>query len=467
MKLLLLLQVSELSDFFKNFKKIKKACFIKLCTMQLDQWQKEILEHDGNMLLCTGRQVGKTTIFAIKAAEYMLNNPASRIIVVSLTEDQAHLIVIMILTYLEKNYITQIAKGKLKPTKSKIALKNKSSVLSRPVGNTGDAVRGFTGDVLIIDEAAGMPEMMWAGAKPTLASTGGQIWMCSTPRGKIGYFYECWLNKNKRYKVVHTNTLQVYEDREISEEWTQKRKTQAIEFLAFEKESMSTLQYGQEYMGQFLEDLQQFFPDEMIRRCMTARRPDTIDIHADFYIGVDIGRYGADPSTFEIFRRTEENSLIQVESQVTSKTLLTQTARHIIGLDTSYDFEKIYIDDEGIGIGVFDILISEEQTRRRVIGLKNSKKVIDYKTGQKTKMQKELLYMNLLNLMERGEITLLEDDAIFQSFKSVQYEYAKDKKGKNFMHIFGNNTHIVEGVIRAAWSTKDKNLNNMISSFKI
>jgi hypothetical protein len=147
----------------------------------LDKWQVDVLNAKGHFLLCTGRQVGKTTIFAIKAAEHMINNPKSRIIVVSLTEDQAQLIIIMILNYLEKNYKDRIAKPYSKNiTKNKIVLKNGSQVLSRPVGQTGDAVRGFTGDILIIDEASRMPESVFTASKPTLLTTGGKIWMCST-----------------------------------------------------------------------------------------------------------------------------------------------------------------------------------------------------------------------------------------------------------------------------------------------
>jgi len=430
--------------------------------MEWDPYQKEILEHVGNLLLCTGRQVGKTTVFAAKAAEYMKNHPKARIIVVSLTEDQAKLIIIMILTYLERHYPKDIKKSKSATNTTKVTLKNNSSVISRPVGNTGDAIRGFTGDVLIIDEAAGMPEMMWAASMPTLASTGGQIWMCSTPRGRTGYFYECYLNQHGHYKVIETNTVKCYEERAVSEDWTEQRRKLAMEFVERQRLSMTTLQFSQEYLGMFLEDLQQFFPDELILNCMKLKRPGSISRGRDYYLGADVGRYGEDPSTFEIFRRTEDDYLFQVESQTTKKTLLTETANNIISLDKAWDFQKIYVDDEGIGIGVFDILISSEQTKRKTEALRNSKKVIDYKNDQEVKMQKELLYMNLMNLMETHKIWLLDDNEIFQSFKSVQFEYVKDKKGKNFMHIFGTNTHIVEGIIRASWCVRQKNIKPVI-----
>lgn len=430
--------------------------------MELDDWQKEVLEYDGDFVLCTGRQVGKTTIMAIKAAEFMIKKPGSKGIIVSLTEDQAKLIIVMILDYLEKNYKKEIAKGKDKPTQNKIMLKNKSSVLARPVGNTGDAVRGFTGDFLIIDEASRMPELAFTAGLPVLLTTGGQIWMCSTPHGKQGYFYESFVNKAGQFRVWHISSEEVIDKRTINESWTEMKRAKAMKHLADRKQTMSQLEYGQEYMGLFLDDLQQFFPDELIRACMKARRPQTIDRTKTHYIGVDIARMGDDETTFEILKKVNDKKLIQVENQIFKKTLLTETAKRLLNMDELYDFRRIYVDDEGIGIGVFDILISEDRTKRKVEALRNSRKVIDYKEDRKKKLLKSDLYQNLLRLMEKGEIDLLEDDVIFQSFKSVMYEFTTDKKGQPFMRIFGNYTHIVEGLIRAAWCVKDKSLNIFI-----
>jgi len=58
--------------------------------------------------------------------------------------------------------------------------------------------------------------------------------------------------------------------------------------------------------------------------------------------------------------------------------------------------------------------------------------------------------------VEKGKILILDDGDIWQSFKTVQYEYLNEKGGAT-MHIFGDNTHIVEGIIRAAWCIKEKN----------
>ena len=442
--------------------------------MQLDNWQHEILMHRGNILLNTGRQVGKTTIFAHKAGKYMIEHPGARIIVVSLTEDQAQLIIIMTLDYIEKQEKKLkrkiIKPGKASKTKNKIFLINKSQILARPVGNTGDAVRGFTGDVLIVDEASRMPELMWIAAEPTLATTGGEIWMCSTPHGKQGYFYKCYLNEHGFYKVWDVNTWDVYHNREIRDDWTPQRRKKAIEHLERKKTEWSDFRFQQEYMGQFIDDLRQFFPDEVIQKCMTAKRPEIVDKRGIYALGVDVARMGDDESTFEILKRADNGHLQHVENQISKKTILTQTFKHIHQLNSIYDFKKIYIDDEGIGIGVFDMLISEPSTRRKTVALRNSKKIIDYKANLwskkqkagKTHMLKQDLYFNLLRLMELRKIILLEDPEIFQSFKSIQYEYTKDKKGKPYMKIFGNYSHIVEGLIRAAWFDKEKHINMRI-----
>ena len=125
----------------KNYK--PNITYISMEHILLDDWQQKALNTKGHMLLCTGRQSGKTFLMARKASDYMLTHPNCRIIVVSLTEDQAELMIIMILDYLERNHKKNIGKGMKKPTKKRIFLKNNAMCLARPVGNTGDAVRGF------------------------------------------------------------------------------------------------------------------------------------------------------------------------------------------------------------------------------------------------------------------------------------------------------------------------------------
>ena len=436
--------------------------------LRLDEWQEELLDHSGNMVLCTGRQVGKTTIMAIKAAKYMVEHEGSRIIIVSLTEDQAKLIIVMILDYLEKNHKRLIARGKDKPTQNKLTLLNKSQALARPVGNTGDAVRGFTGDVLIIDEASRMPDLVWTAGRPTLLTTAGQIWMCSTPHGKQGYFWEAFQNKHDKFKVFHISSEEVIHNRPISESWSEKQRVEAIEFLKHERADMSELQYGQEYLGLFLDDLRNYFSDELIEKCCVLERRPSVIKGKEYYLGCDIARMGGDESTWEVIHKIDNENLIHVENITKTKILTTTTTDIIWELDKQYDFQKIYIDagSGSLGVGIFDVLLKDDRTKRKVVAINNRARVLDREGKSKARILKEDLYDNLRTLMERGHIKLLNDPEVKLSLRSIQYEYRTNDKGLSNIKIFGNYTHIVEGLIRAAWCQKEKSINIWVRSIK-
>jgi len=425
-----------------------------------DEWQQEILEATGNICLCTGRQVGKTSVFAMKAIKRMLEKE-THIIVVSLTEDQAQLIISMALNFLEQENKREILTGSDRPTKNQIKLRNGSVILARPVGLTGDSVRGFTGDILIIDEASRMGEAVFSAAKPTLLTTAGEIWLCSTPFGKQGYFWECF-NNEKRFKIFHISSVDVIKNRPLSESWTARQRDEGIEYLANEERDMGKVRFGQEYLGLFMDELAQWFPDELILKCMNRKRPESID-KQDTYLGVDIGRMGEDLSTFAIVKY-HHNKIKQVEHQVTKKTLLSDTTRHIINLNSLYNFNNIFIDDEGIGVGVFDHLLDNSDIKRKLVSINNSKRIVDYKEDKRERIFKEVLYTNLLRLMETGDIAFLDDPEIFNSLKSVQYEYTVDAHGKPHLKIFGNYTHTAEALVRCAWCVKYKPLNIWVKS---
>ena len=433
--------------------------------LRLDKWQQEILNTQGHVLLCTGRQVGKTYIFSRKAAERMVSTPGSRIIVVSLTEDQAQLMIIMTLHHLESNYKYLIKKPYSKNiTKNKIVLKNGSQILARPVGNTGDAVRGFTGDVLIVDEASKMPEMMWTAAKPTLLTTGGEIWMCSTPFGKQGYFYDCFLNKHDRFKVFHVSSEEVIQNREICDTWSKETKKAALRHLDEEKQDMSTLQYGQEYLGLFLEDLQMLFTDELIHHICVLDRPSIINRGANYYMGVDIARLGEDASTFQILNWIDRKTIRQVESIITQKQLTTQTFDKICNLERQYSFKKIGIDagSGSLGVGILDFLLREPIVRKKVIALNNLSRALDHRGERKRVLLKEDMYLNLLSLMEKDWIKLLNDEEVRLSLRSVQYEYVRKQGMPTKFRIFSTkhkDSDIVEGLVRAAWLANQKHIN--------
>ena len=72
--------------------------------------------------------------------------------ILSATERQAYLLFEKVLYYLDDNYKTLIKKGKYRPTKTSIKLTNGSIIHCLPTGASGLGIRGYTVDLLIIDD---------------------------------------------------------------------------------------------------------------------------------------------------------------------------------------------------------------------------------------------------------------------------------------------------------------------------
>ncbi len=68
---------------------------------------------------------------------------------------------------------------------------NGGRVLTRPASERSS--RGFHGaKLLVLDEAARIPDDLFAGVIPSVSMAGGRIVAMSTPFGKRGWFYEQW-----------------------------------------------------------------------------------------------------------------------------------------------------------------------------------------------------------------------------------------------------------------------------------
>ncbi len=445
--------------------------------MRYDPWQQEILAAKGNVLANKGRQTGGTEAFAHKSGEYLKANPKHQIICVSDTLDQAENIINMVLAYLGKKYPKLIDRGKKKPTKTRVWLKNGAHIISRPVGTTGDAVRSFTGNILYVDEAALMPRNFWVAALAVLFSTGGKIWASSTPRAKYEgktkrktYYYNAYLNLKGKWTIIEQTAEWVANNRPVCDSWTQEQHDEAIEFLIDRKDDLSEAEYAREYLAQFTDENRQWFSDELIRSRMVAKRPETID--KDWFVGMgnDIARKGDDPGSYEVFRLSGEDHLIQLENQQSHDQPITTTSDQIIGLDDKFHIDHNFIDDEGsLGKGVLDILLKEQKNWTRdtkTHGISNSTMIVD-ENGKEKGIKKTEMHVKLLSMMEKGKIDLLDDESIFQSLKSVQYVYDTDPKGKRHLKIFGYDTHICEGITRATELLKYKDLNPTIYSIPV
>ena len=230
---------------------------------------------------------------------------------------------------------------------------------------------------------------------------------------------------------------------------------------------MTALQYAQEYLGEFISELRRWFSDEWITNALTLQREFSVDakstsllpLSGDLYCGCDVGHRGEDQTVIMTMERINREKLKQADMQILMKSTIPDTFRAIRAADSKYHYKAIYVDVAGVGAGCVDMLLEDDQTKRKTIAIDNAKMSLDNKDEVKKKLMKEDLYTNMLRLGEQNKISFFSEPDISASFRSVQYEYTMDKNGKSRLVIFGNFTHIVEAAIRAAWCMKDKSLN--------
>jgi hypothetical protein len=419
----------------------------------LDDWQKEYIfdtPADQDCFLLCGRQVGKTTAMSIKAVELCVNHfkAGDYVLINSITEKQAYHMLTKSLIYAENKYPRMIKQGKDKPTMHKINFRNGTGILCFAAGESGEGLRGFTIKKLMSDEDSRMSEEYHVAVMPMLSVVGGSMDVASTPFGKRDkegnekFFYKCSLDpKFKKFYVS-------------AEDCPRHTK----EFLEEQRNRMTKLQYAQEYLAVFTDELQRIFSDELINRICHIKKMDVKAFQGTKrYLGVDIAGYGKDDNAY-CGLETKNNLIWQFLNMVEKRKLTTETARKIIELEEKYQFKKIGIDDGGLGFGVYSSLLEHDKTKRKTEALNNASRIIKNGLDEKSKkLLKEEMYLNLLNLMENNKIALIDDDEIKASLASIQYDEGK---------IYGGYSHIAEAIIRSAWlAEKDKTLNIFIHRF--
>jgi hypothetical protein len=163
-----------------------------------DEWQVEVLASDHpRKILCCGRQTGKSTVAAILAIHKALTTPGSTVLVVAPGERQAKLL------FSKAKRLYEQA-GHPLPAHSErrtgLELSNGSIIEALPAVQR--TTRGYSVDLLVVDEAAGVPDMDYHGILPALVATRGEQVLLSTPRGKRGFFYELWHSDDEWQRMM-------------------------------------------------------------------------------------------------------------------------------------------------------------------------------------------------------------------------------------------------------------------------
>jgi hypothetical protein len=239
---------AELARALRNSQQAgDRVGFAKALIGTLDPWQEALMLSDAKrILLNIHRQGGKSTATAALALHTALFRPGTLVLILSPTLRQSS-------ELFQKVSRFYVELGRPLPTtvdqRSQLELANGSRIISLPGSDAGKSIRGYSADVLIVDEAARCEEALFHAIRPMLAVTGGRLIMLSTPHGKKGAFYEEWeLGMGwERYHVTADECPRI-----------------SAEFLEEERTVLPPSVYRQEYFGEFVSGVQEFFTEEDI-----------------------------------------------------------------------------------------------------------------------------------------------------------------------------------------------------------
>lgn len=289
------------------------------------------------------RQGGKSLMIAMKALYRSFTSPDELILIVSAYQKQSNEIYEHIRNVIERN---EYFRGKLiRFTRKELKWDNGSRIIVLPAGVDGRSSRGFSPTMLIFDETAYINQEVFEALLPSLAFTDGDLVLSSTPFGMTGFFFDAFNGKmSKEYKKIH---ITCHDCPGFTPARIEKLKAEAI----------SDLHFRQEYMSEFLEDVDTFFSLRLYNKCKVETEKDGPEGGKSYILGVDCARQGLDQTAYGITEvDVQKKTLTVVKWLVTSKKDTNDIEGRIRYLHEIYRFSKIFVDVSFIGGAVIDHL---------------------------------------------------------------------------------------------------------------
>ena len=216
-----------------------------------DSWQRTLLRSTSDrVLMLITRQGGKSLTAAAIAVREALLRPPALVLLLSPTLRQSG--------ELFRDKVKRLYHGLGWPvpaaqeTQLTMELANGSRIVSLP--GEEETIRGYSGvRLLVVDEAARVPDALYYSIRPMLAVSRGRLVALSTPFGKRGWFFETWEGREpwERVKITADQCPRI-----------------GAGFLIREEQALGPRWYRQEYFCSFEETIDQVFSQADIQAAL-------------------------------------------------------------------------------------------------------------------------------------------------------------------------------------------------------
>ncbi len=349
-------------------------------------YQEQFLRDDSLLVAaCCGRQVGKTTLAAIKALHYALSNNKAQILIVSAGLRQSIILFNKILDYAETS-----TPAKLLTTyqsRTRIRFVNGSEIVALPCGREGSTLRGYTADMAILDEANFIPRnVIDSVVRPMMITRpGARMIMISTPWMRDHPFYDA-ISKPELGFTTYT--------------WpSSMNPTVPREKLELERKTIGDFAYNREYNAAFMDDQFSFLPSALVLNCTDQYELNQDPLQGEKYqgqylIGIDFGKH-TDYSAIAVLEKTNDNLRLVYLNELPLETPYTAVIGTVRRLYDAYAFAAGCLDKTGVGEGPYEEI---KQFMRTMEGI------------TLTAQMKEDIMGKLKLTLEQGKLTLPNDN---------------------------------------------------------
>lgn len=403
----------------------------------LHWYQVEMLEavvNGQDVCICCSRQIGKTEIMAIATVWFAVTRPNTLTCVVSQSRDQAREFYYRVLNLFKKHPI--LFSLIEKETQGETRLLNGSRIMNRAVGTEGVSIRGLPIDLLIVDEADFIPELVFNAIEATQASTDGSLVLISTPNKKgstfYKYFQDGWDARRKYDEgLLDRPVNEITEEGDgmgfMSFHYDYKVGLEALRangkpqlskrVILRAKRNKPKYLFEQEYLAVWSEDISAYFNSQYIKDAFSAFEEGGFVLleegepNKQYYMGVDFAKQ-KDRTVAVIVEKVSEAEVRVVHRYVVEGRDWDRQLEDIRELARRFPIIKAYFDETGLGQVLVDL-----ENNNYLSPLHGKIEGVVFSTKSKTAM-----YGNLTRLFGNRLIAIPNDKMFIDELIDLQYE---------------------------------------------
>ncbi|MGA3404653.1 MAG: terminase large subunit [Candidatus Bathyarchaeia archaeon] len=347
------------------------------------------------------RQIGITTTIAHEAVWKAFTSKRV-ILIVSPSQRQSWIVMSKIQAIVNSN--PRLAARVSVKNKNQMQLKSGSVIAATP--NNPDRIRGYTANDIYLDEAAHFlnDEPVMRAIKPMLITTQGTFTIVSTPYGKRGLFWD-------QYRIATDeqatrNDVKAYDlyPSTISPLITKER-------MERERLNLTELEFRQEYLGEFIEQVDTYLPLDLITSCVdsTLVLQEVGEPGKEYVIGIDFAKQ-RDETVVILAELEKDGCLVVRQISAWSGMDYREQVGRIGQLAETFKIISGAADQTGVGEAVMEDL----------------KRIIPQVEGIVfTAASKMDLVSGLRSFLEHQRLTLPNDKRLIMQLNGLRYQVSK------------------------------------------